>query len=190
MQITNNGTSGPGFEHQLKAALDAVVPPTPFAFRARYRSAEWLRSSRPWRIAPALLGAAAVVVMAVSAAAATSSPNPAVWTQRAVSTIQSVSHIPDNNPNPPENNAPAPRGSAPVTQPGGTSHATPPAARRAEPSDSPRPTERPDESPRPAGTPPPDDSRHPWPSPSPTPSDPHNPYPQPSPTPYPSPHDH
>jgi len=190
MQITNRGTSGPGFERQLKATLDPFVPPTPFAFRARYRSAISVGSRRSWRLAPALIGAGAVAAMALSAAAATRSPNPAVWTERAVSTIQSVSHIPDNNPNPPENNAPAPRGAAPVTQPGGTSHATPPSTRSAEPSDRPRPSERPDESPRPDGSPRPDDSGHSWPTPNPTPSDPYNQYPQPPPTPNPSPHDH
>jgi hypothetical protein len=172
MQMTDHRTLGPGFERRLKAALDSVAPRTPSYYNARYRTAGWARSSRPWRLAPALIGAGAVMAMALTAAAATSSANPAVWTQRAVSTIQSVSHIPDNNPNPPQNNAPEPRGTAPVSQHGETGHATPPSARKAEPSDKPQQSERPEGPPRPDESPRPDHSQQPWPSPA--PGDPHD----------------
>jgi hypothetical protein len=161
MQIADPRLLGPRFERRLKAALDSVVPRTPHFSEARYRSASWARSHRPWRLAPAFVGLAAIGITALSAAAATSSPNPAVWTQRAVSTIQSVSHIPDNNPIPPQNSAPDPRGAAPVSQQPVKSHATPPSDRPAQPS------ARPEGSPRPDGQPERDHYQPPSPSPTP-----------------------
>jgi hypothetical protein len=183
MQITDHRRLGPGFERQLKAALDSIVPRTPNFANARYRSAGWARSSRPWRLAPALIGTGAILLMAVSAAAAaTGSPNPAVWTQRATSTIQSISHIPENSPNPPQQNpAPEPRGAAPVIQPTGSNHNPPTSGRQAEPTEKPQPSEKPEDSPRPEG--PPWHDHFEQPSPSPTPSDPHSHDSNPSPPP-------
>jgi hypothetical protein len=173
MQITDRRMLGPGFERKLRAALDSATPPTPHFFNARYRSVGWVGSTRPWRIASALAGVGAVVLMALSAAAATSSPNPAVWTQRAVSTIQSVSHIPDNNPiPPPQNSAPEPRGTAPISHDGGTTNpVSQPSGHSAQASDKPQQSQKGEASPRPDESPKPDHSRQPWPSP--TPSDPH-----------------
>jgi hypothetical protein len=162
MQITDIGQLGPGFERRLRAALDAIAPPTLLSSDARYLSP---RSSRPWRFASALVGIGAVGAIAVSAFAATGSPNPAVWTERAASSIQSVTHIPETSPTPPQSPVPDPRLSAPIGQQIGTSHATP--------SDNPRPSlhaqqsPTPDESSRPDGSPPPDTHEHPKPSDSP-----------------------
>jgi hypothetical protein len=58
------------------------------------------RSGRLWRLAPALVGIVAVGLMATSATVATGSTNPAVWTQRAASTIKSVGHLPQSKAGP------------------------------------------------------------------------------------------
>ena len=92
MQITERNPLGPHFDRRLRAALDRVAPPTPAVSRARYRS-EGLSSHRPWRFAAAVVVAGACSIAAVSAFAATGSPNPAIWTQRAASTIRAAGHI-------------------------------------------------------------------------------------------------
>lgn len=150
MPINERGALGPGFERRLKLALDSVVPSAPLF--ARYFSTTTAQSSRPLRFASALVGIGAVGIMAVSAMAATGSPNPAVWTQRAASTIQSVSHIPETSPNPAPSPNPEGRVAAPVNQQTERSHATPPPSQQAEPSDKPHRTERPQESPAPDGS--------------------------------------
>ena len=177
MQIADPRLLGPRFERRLKAALDSVVPRTPNFSDARYRSVRWARSNRPWRLAPALVGLAAIGITALSAAAATGSPSPAVWTQRAVSTIQSVSHIPVTSPSLPQSSAPDPRGAAPASQQTVTSHSSPAAGRQAEPTDRPKASDRPEGSPPPQdgfGAPPPDHSQQPWPSPPPSDSSGHD----------------
>lgn len=170
MQITDIGALGPGFERRLRAALDAHAPPTLLLADARYCST---RSVRPWRLASALVGIGAVGAVAVSAFAATGSPNPAVWTERAASSIQSVTHIPETSPSPPPSPIPDPRLSAPVSQQTGTTHAAPPPSRQTEPSDDPEASHNakesppPNESSPPEGSPPPDPHEHPKPSASP-----------------------
>ena len=166
---------GPGFERRLKAALDSVAPRTPSFYGARYRSALWARSRRPWRLATALVGAGTVVLIALSAAAATGSSDPTVWTKRAAATIQSVSHIPEASPNPPPNPAPEPRGTAPIVHPAAPSHDNPTPARTAEPTDKPEPSDEPEQSPRP------DHSGQPWPSPPPSDAPGHDSNPSPPP---------
>jgi hypothetical protein len=172
MQIADPRLLGPRFERRLKTALDSVVPRTPHFSDARYRSASWARSHRPWRLAPAFVGLAAVGITALSAAAATGSPSPAVWTQRAVSTIQSVSHIPETSPSLPQSSAPDPRGTAPVSQQTVTSHPSPASGRQAEPTDRAKPSDSPTASPPTDGfghePPPPDHSQQPQPSPPPS----------------------
>jgi outer membrane biosynthesis protein TonB len=187
MQIHRHDILGRAFERRLQAALDSVAPRTPHFANARYRSLRLAGSSRPLRLAPALVGIGAVVLMALSAAAATGSTDPGVWTKRAASTIQSVSHIPDTSPNPPQNPAQEPRGAAPVPQQVPPSHDNPTAGRHSQPTDKPQPTERPEESPRPGESPQPGHSESP--NPSPTPWDWHNQNPSPSPSPSPPPHD-
>jgi hypothetical protein len=190
MQITDTGLLGPGFERGLRAVLDAVAPPSMLTSNARYGSA---RLGRPWRLASALVGVGAVGAVAVSAFAATGSPNPAVWTERAASSIQSVTHIPEASPTPPQSPAPDPRLSAPVSQQTGASHATPSQSGHSQASDKPGTPENgkesppPDESSRPQGWPTPDPHEHPWPSPTPSDSPGHQPGHDSSPS--PPPHD-
>jgi hypothetical protein len=174
MSIIERDSLGPGFERRLKAALDAVAPRTPHAYGARYYSGRWARARRPWRLATALVGAGAIVLIAISAAAATGSPDPTVWTKRAALTIQSVSHIPETSPNPPPNPAPDPRGAAPVAQPPVSSHTLPTSGREAEPTDTPKLSDKPEPSPRPDESPPLDHSAYPGPSPQPPDSNGHD----------------
>jgi outer membrane biosynthesis protein TonB len=152
------------FEWRLKVALDRIVPPPSFP---RYASKSMGRL-RPWRVAPLLLVAATAVLLVVAATATTGSPNPAVWTGDAASTIGSVVVEPSPSAEPtPAPPAVAPRKTvAPATahQP---AHAETPR---------PEPSERPEESPRPQ------------PSVSPSPSDDHPGSSSPSPSPQPGDH--
>jgi hypothetical protein len=140
---TEHDPLSPVFEWRLKAALDRVTPP---ASLPRYASASMGRA-RPWRVAPFLLAAAMVVLLALTATATTGSPNPVVWTQDAASTIQSVGHptgsipspaaVPEQAPANPSRSAPAAPAPAATHQP---QHAASPTPDRAEqPEDSPRP---------------------------------------------------
>jgi hypothetical protein len=167
---TTEHNLGPGFDRRLKAALDAAVPPSPLLSSARYRSGAGRRSVRLLRLAPALIGAAAAAV-ALTAAAATGSPNPAVWTQKAGSVINSVGHPPSSSPKPKPKPSPS-RASQPG--PGSTSgHATPSSGRDVEPTPGSEPTDRPEPSAQPQPSPSPEPSSdgsgggEPSPSPSP-----------------------
>jgi hypothetical protein len=97
MPIGEHDTLSPGFERRLREALESFVPPSRQLSSARYKSAAARRARRAWMLVPALVGVGAVG-MAFTAAAATGSPNPAVWSERAGSVIQSVSHIPAAEP--------------------------------------------------------------------------------------------
>jgi len=86
-----------GFEWRLKAALDRVTPPSS---NPRYASTV-MGAARVWPLGPALVAAAAtIVLLAVTATAATGSANPVVWAERAGSTMQSVGHTPEAAPSP------------------------------------------------------------------------------------------
>lgn len=154
MPMNKRYAVNPIFEWRLRATLDRVRPPwSP----PRYQTA--LAVARPWRLAPVLLAGAATVLLALTATAATGSPNPVVWTQRATTTIESVGHAPDVAPSPessPQQPHANPRAALPAPPSHEPQHT---AAQRPEPSDHPQPTA----SPRPFG------DRHP-PSPSPSPS--------------------
>jgi hypothetical protein len=133
MRSSNRDPIGPGFEWRLKAALDRVTPPvsTP-----RYLSAT--AGVRTLHLAPFALAAAATALLALSATAATGSPNPVVWTERATTTIESVGHpaaTPSIEPGQP---AKVQRGA-----PGPTSTHQPEhkASPKPEPSESPEPTD-------------------------------------------------
>lgn len=164
----------PGQQWRLRIALDRVMP----AFSPpRYQTA---RTSvvRTWRLAPVTLVIGITGVLAMSAYAATGSPNPAVWGQRAESTIQSVRRAPEVSPTPPSS-APANAG-----LPGTTAK-----SKSAAPLPEPTETQSHDRYGQPRESP---DSRGnggenpPSPSPSPSPSP--RPSPSPSPSPTPSPH--
>ena len=171
MPIPEHEMLGPGFERRLKAALDRVVPPSPLLASARYRSAAASRARRPWRFAPALVGIGAAG-MVITAAAATGSPNPAVWKERAGSVIQSVAHFPVASPKAHPSPKPAP--SHAVSQGTGPTHPTPSSGHQP-PSQGPEPTDRAEPSPRPEPTP--SDGR---PEPSPTPEPTNTPEPTPT----------
>ena len=126
------------FEWRLRAALDRITPP---ASRPRYQSP--LARIKPWRVAPILLAGAAIVLMALTVTATTGSPNPAVWTQRAASTIESVGRAvevaPNSEPAPvraPTNPRSAPPAAAATHAP---SQKAAPKPEPAEPEDSPQP---------------------------------------------------
>ena len=171
MPIAENGPLGPGFERRLKAALDSVSPPSPLASSARYRAGA-RRPVRPWRYAPVLAGGAAAA-MALTAAAATGSPNPVIWTERAGSVIQSVSHVPGASPKAAQSPRPEPSHQGPSGQGPGPGSATPSSSHEVEPSPAPEPTETPEASPKPEASPSPEPSSdhsggdHPEPSPTP-----------------------
>ena len=80
---------GPDFTDRLRAELDRVQP---LNSAPRYLTAR----SRPitFRLAPAVLGASVVAILALSAFVATGSPNPAVWGRDVVTIIQSSSTTP------------------------------------------------------------------------------------------------
>ena len=164
MRSSNRDPIGPGFEWRLKAALDRVTPPvsTP-----RYLSAT--PGVRTLHLAPFALAAAAAALLALSATAATGSPNPVVWTERATTTIESVGHpaaTPSTEPSQPPK---AQRG-----VPGATSTHQPEHKASPKPSESPEPTNDSssgDHSGSGSGTSPTRPSSTPSPRPTPTPDD-------------------
>lgn len=135
MPSTEHHPMDPGFEWRLKAALDRVTPPSSIP---RYASTV-MGEARAWPVGPALVAAAAtMVLLAVTATAATGSANPVVWAERAGSSIQSVGHTPEAAPSP---EAPRSAPAAPV-QP--THEPESEARETAEPKESPEPRERPE----------------------------------------------
>lgn len=150
MQITDREALNWILKSRLRAALDRVVAPTPAFTDARYRSIASARSGGVWRLAPALVGAGAIAIMAASAAVATGSTNPAVWTERAASTLQSVRHVPDAKPA--QSSKPVPSHSSSQVAPGPISRATPSAGRDGKFGSEPEATDRPNQN-RPAPTP-------------------------------------
>jgi hypothetical protein len=109
MPIPDNEMLGPGLERRLKTALDEVLPPSPTLSSARYRMGAARRLSRAWRFAPALVAIAAAGA-ALTATAATGSPNPAIWRDRASAVIQNVSHFPTSTPKATKSPKQEPRG--------------------------------------------------------------------------------
>jgi hypothetical protein len=148
MPNTEHNPMDRGFEWRLKAALDRVNPPSS---SPRYVSAV-MGGARPWPMGPALVAAgAAMVLLAVTATAATGSPNPVVWAERAGSTIQSVGHTPEAVPSPepsPETSRSAPAAPSQPTH-HEPAHET---SEAPEPAEKPEKTERPEQSERPEPT--------------------------------------
>lgn len=173
MPITDDELLGPGLEKRLKAALDEVVPPSPSLSSARYRLGAARRLSRAWRFAPALV-AIGVAGVAVTATAATGSPNPAIWRDKAGTVIQNVGHFPGTSPKPAQ--SPKPRSAGGST----ASHPTPLSGHESEPKQSPEPTERPEPTQRPEPSPSSEPTERPEPSPTPDSSGGSEPSPTPS----------
>lgn len=129
MPKTESELLGPQFESRLRIELDRVRP--------RFSSPRYLAGDRhrvgSWRFAPVGLAVGIAGILTLSAYAATGSANPAVWTQRIVTTIQ-----------------PSP---APEASPTQTSYPTPSEhtytpAESPEPSPRAEPSERPEQSPQ------------------------------------------
>jgi hypothetical protein len=136
-----------GFEWRLKAALDRVTPPSS---SPRYASTV-MGGARAWSLGPALVAAGAtMLLLAVSATAATGSANPVVWAERAGTTIQSVGHTPEAAPSSEPGSEPAPTTTAARAHP--TQDTEQEAAESPEPNKTPGPGERPErsEAPEPA----------------------------------------
>lgn len=166
MPTAEHDPLGPGFEWRLKAALDRLSPP-PYLTNARYRSMS--PPARVWRLAPALLAIGTAGILALSATAATGSPSPAVWTQRAASTIGSMGHAPETSPI--SDLRPSPN---PHREPGGDEPGAAPlpshdreASPRPEPAATPHGSPRPEPSESPASSDRPSQTNSPSPSPSP-----------------------
>jgi hypothetical protein len=147
MPIPDDEMLGPDLQKRLKAALDEIVPPSPSLSSARYRMGAAKRLSRAWRFAPALVGIAAAGAV-LTATAATGSPNPAVWRDRAGTAIQNVSHFPSSIPKATHGPKPEPRDS-PDGKGAASSRPTPSSTRAPEPKESPEPSDRPEPSPSP-----------------------------------------
>jgi outer membrane biosynthesis protein TonB len=156
MPIPDDKMLGRGLEKRLKAALDEVTPPSPLLSSARYRMGAAKRLSRAWRFAPVLVAIAAAAGAALTATAATGSPNPAIWKDRAGTVIQNVGHFPSSSPKAVQSPKPKPqpRASSPsqVSRPTPSNHEFEPKptsepTERPEPSPSPEPTDSPEPSP-------------------------------------------
>jgi hypothetical protein len=157
MKIADRDPLGPDFDLRLRAALDRIVPPTPYPSGARYKLMAIALNRRTLGFASLLAAASAAGIVLLSGFAATGSPNPVVWSQRAASTIQSVSHIPDApKAEPSEVPSSTPSGSAvrqgDISQPSPAPHAKSSEDQRPEGSDGswktphPEPSESPDPS--------------------------------------------
>ena len=147
MPIPDNEMLGPRLEKRLKAALDEVVPPSPSLSSARYRMGVAARMSRVWRFAPALAAIAAAGAV-LTATAATGSPNPAVWRDRAGTAIQNVGPFPKSTPKATHSPKAEPRES-PDDKGTAPTRATPSSTRPPEPKESQEPSDRPEPSPTP-----------------------------------------
>lgn len=157
---------GPDFDDRLTAELDRFDGPTPMPDGARFsRPRARYAPLGPFKLVAALAAALAVLLVAVSAFAG--SPDPGVWTRRAVNSFESVTHAAQPSP--------SPESGASRNQPAQT-----PA--RAQPTKTSAPRR---ESPEPSGG----SDRGPWdsPAPSPWPGPDHHDDPSPNPRPSPSP---
>ena len=163
---------GPDFDDRLKRELDRFEGPTPLPEGARFSSAQSRRQLGPLKPVLALAGAMAILLVAASTLAG--SPNPGVWTQRAVNSIESVTQAGHSSPSPEsEGSHHQPVKPSTRTEPSETGHESPEpsSGSHQEPSESPEPSPTPESdgpsSANPTPSPSPDDSDHESPSPSP-----------------------
>jgi hypothetical protein len=158
MSKTDPDELDPRVKARLRAELNAVRPPSSLPRYATERA-----PVGAWRLAPVALAVAFTGILALTAFAATGSPNPAVWTNR----VETVINPPSPSPTPE---------SEPTGEPRTGSPAAPTHRPTAEPSEQPEPanTPEPTESPEPPQSPEPsDDHQSPSPSPSSFPPDDH-----------------
>jgi hypothetical protein len=106
---------GPAFDRRLRAELDRFRPPTPRPEMARFSltpaRSRWLVALRP-----AIAVGAALALRSVAASAASGSPNPSVWKQRVVTTVEEVTQGAQPSPTPEQEKTPAAQ-PAPAAQP-------------------------------------------------------------------------
>jgi hypothetical protein len=110
MPKTDRDPLGPSFQWRLRSALDRIEAPpsTP-----RYATAS-ARTARPLRFARVGLVSGLTGILALTAFAATGSANPAVWTQRIVTTIKPIPVVVEPSPTPEQTPPPATKAVAPV----------------------------------------------------------------------------
>jgi uncharacterized membrane protein YgcG len=148
MPSAEHGPLGPELESRLRAELDAVRPPNS---SPRYLAARPL--SFGIRLAPAVLAVAVVTFVSLTAFAATGSFNPAAWTQRVITIVNTGHASPSHTPSPSDHGLPATNPTpAPYTSPSaGPSEKPEPAESpgttgSGEPSETPAPQESPEPS--------------------------------------------
>src|SRR5260370_11641154 len=106
---------GPSFDKRLRAELDRFKPPTPRPESARFsRMSPGYGGLGFWN--PAVAVAAALALLTVAAWAASGSPNPSVWKDRAWTTVQEVTQTAPPSPTPEPTKA-SPIQPAPAAQP-------------------------------------------------------------------------
>ena len=119
MSSTDPDDLHPTLIARLRAELNRVRPP--------YGEPRYLTAAAPlraWRLAPLALAIAFTGIVALTAYAATGSPNPAVWTNRVETVINSTQPSPTPEQEPPESQtvgappalAPSHRPTAPPTE--------------------------------------------------------------------------
>jgi hypothetical protein len=165
---------GPDFDERLGAELERVAAPTPLPANARFNvSPPGYRPLAGRKVALAVAGAVALLM--VGATALARSPNPAVW----VSTVESVTHVGGSSQSPSPDGVPQAQPPPPAhvqpTRTGEPNHESPEPSgdTGSQPSDSPTPSPEQDhESPSPSPNPEGGYSGSRSPSPSPSPSGP------------------
>lgn len=110
MPKTERDPLGPSFQWRIRSALDRIEPP-PSAPRYAIASP---RAARPLRFARVGLASGITGILALSAFAATGSANPAVWTQRIVTTIRPIPPVVEPSPSPEQTPPPATKAVAPA----------------------------------------------------------------------------
>jgi hypothetical protein len=132
MPKTEGDPLGPAFERRLRGELDQVQP--------RISSPRYLTAGiRPpvRRFAPVALAVSVVGILALSAFAATGSPNPVVWTEHVVTVIHPNPSSQPPSPSPDEHQGGP--GATPSQE--GEHRGSPEPSERAEPSQQPEPSE-------------------------------------------------
>jgi hypothetical protein len=161
---------GPNFGRRLRAGLDRVTPPTPRPENARFSRVP--AGHRPvLRAKPALAFATAFAALILAASAVAGSPGAGAWTQRAVTTVETVVRVAQPSPPPQPAASPKPKPKAAVVP--APAKASAPVGGAPEQSHEAR--GQPAWSPSPEAGPTPPDDHHETPGPS------SNPYPSPNP---------
>ena len=163
---------GPHFNDRLRAELDRFEGTTPLPETARFSRVQARR--RLVLLKPALALAGALGILLIAASALAGSPNPGVWTQRAVNSIESVTQSAQPSPSPESQGSHhAPVQPSTRTEPSETGHESPEPSNGSEQEPSPSPDGHDSSNPAPSPTPSPgsEDGGHESPSPSPRGSD-------------------